>query len=526
MLVHDFFDFYTDRFPDNLCIVFEGQSYSFREVAKEVDILVAGLQKLGLKSGDRIALLTENCPEYIHTLFAASKLGCVVLPLNYRLAPAELIFIIADSQAKLLLVPDKNMQTLLSGIEERAEIMPPVVAKLPPIVPNRMAWSDCFSTQLADEEPLINGDQYDENSPYLQIYTSGTTGHPKGVLLSHRNLSNGALSGIFAARHRPQLGSIDLVCAPNFHIGGSGSMLIPILAGGGIVLHKTFDPAAVIADLQRFPITTTFLVPAMILAIVSNVPGIEEMKFPNLKQISYGASPINSTLLKQALAIFDCDFYQLYGLTESTGTVISLSAEDHLQALDGQEHLLASCGRAQIGVEIKIVNDEGNECGPNEIGEILIKSGTVMLGYHGLDDQTAETIKNGWLHSGDSGAKDEKGYIYIKDRIKDMVVSGGENIYPIEVENALAQHPAISDIAVIGVPDEKFGEALMACLVLKSGQELEVDEIVDFCRDKLAGYKIPRQIQKLDALPRNPSGKVLKTELRKPFWESHGRNVG
>jgi acyl-CoA synthetase (AMP-forming)/AMP-acid ligase II len=303
-------------------------------------------------------------------------------------------------------------------------------------------------------------------------------------------------------------------------------MLIPILAGGGIVLHKTFDPATVIADLQRYPITTTFLVPAMILAIVSNVPGIENMEFPNLKQISYGASPINSTLLKKALSIFECDFYQLYGLTESTGAVISLSAEDHLRALDGQEHLLASCGRAQIGVEIIITDEDGNQCAPNEIGEILIKSGTVMLGYHGLAAQTAEAIKDGWLQSGDSGAKDEEGYIYIKDRIKDMVVSGGENIYPVEVENALAQHPAISDIAVIGVPDEKFGEALMACLVLNSGQQLDAQEIVSFCRDKLAGYKIPRQLQVLDALPRNPSGKVLKTELRKPFWIGHDRSVG
>ena len=526
MLAHNFFDFYTNLFPDNLCIVFEGQSISFSEVATEVNILVAGLQKLGVKPGDRIALLSENCPEYIHTLFAASKLGCVVLPLNYRLAPAELIFIITDSQAKLLLVPDQNMQTLLSGIESSADTMPPVVTKLASSEANRLVWSDCFSTQATVDESLMGADQFDENSPYLQIYTSGTTGHPKGVLLSHRNLSNGALSGIFAARHRPQLGSLDLVCAPNFHIGGSGSMLIPILAGGGIVLHKTFDPAAVIADLQRFPITTTFLVPAMILAIVDNVPGIEDMEFPNLKQISYGASPINSTLLKKALSIFECDFYQLYGLTESTGTVISLSAEDHLRALDGQEHLLASCGRAQIGVEIKIVDKDGNQCAANTIGEILIRSGTVMLGYHGLADQTAEAIKDGWLHSGDSGTIDENGYIYIKDRIKDMVVSGGENIYPVEVENALAQHPAISDIAVIGVPDQKFGEALMACLVLNNGQQIDVQEIVSFCRDKLAGYKIPRQIQILDALPRNPTGKVLKTELRKPFWDAHARSVG
>jgi acyl-CoA synthetase (AMP-forming)/AMP-acid ligase II len=526
MLVHNFFDLYADRFPNNLCIVFAGQRYSFSEVATEVDILVAGLQKLGLKSGDRIALLGENCPEYIHTLFAASKLGCVVLPLNYRLAPAELIFIIADSQAKLLLVPDDYMQTLLSGIESLAAAMPAVVTNLASSGSNRLAWSDCFSAQATADESLMSCKQFDENSPYLQIYTSGTTGHPKGVLLSHRNLSNAALSGIFAARHRPQLGSLDLVCAPNFHIGGSGSMLIPILAGGGIVLHKTFDPASVIADLQRYPITTTFLVPAMILAIVSNVPGIEDMQFPNLKQISYGASPINSTLLKKALSIFECDFYQLYGLTESTGAVISLSAEDHLRALDGQEHLLASCGRAQIGVEIIITDEDGNQCAPNEIGEILIKSGTVMLGYHGLAAQTAEAIKDGWLQSGDSGAKDEEGYIYIKDRIKDMVVSGGENIYPVEVENALAQHPAISDIAVIGVPDEKFGEALMACLVLNSGQQLDAQEIVSFCRDKLAGYKIPRQLQVLDALPRNPSGKVLKTELRKPFWIGHDRSVG
>lgn len=522
MLVHHFFDFYTERFADQNCIIFEGKSFTFADVHKEVTNQVAGLQKLGVTEGDRIAVLAENCPEYIHTLFAASKLGCTVIPLNYRLAPAELVFIIKDSQPKVILVPDTNMEDLIGGIEKLNPSMPAIVSTITKQGSSWLAWPDCFN----DDSCISSISETSEDSPFLQIYTSGTTGNPKGVLLSHKNLKSGAISGIFAAHNRPGIGTLDLVCAPNFHIGGSGSMLIPIMAGGGIVLHKSFDPAEVVADLQRFPITTTFLVPAMILAIVSHVPGIEEMTFPNLKQISYGASPINSTLLKKALEIFECEFYQLYGLTESTGTVVSLSSHDHMLALAGDTHLLESCGRAQMGVKLRIVDAEDNDCKPNEIGEILIKGDTVMLGYHGFDESSNDAIKDGWLYSGDSGTMDENGYLYIKDRIKDMVVSGGENIYPVEVENVLAQHPLIVDVSVIGIPDEKFGEALLACMVLAEEAQFDCDEMIDFCRDKLAGYKIPRQLQIMEALPRNPSGKVLKTELRKPHWADHGRSVG
>jgi len=522
MLVHNFFDFYVERFPEKPCIVFAGETASYADVDKEVAIIAAGLSKLGLVEGDRIAMLGENSPEYVQTLFAASKLGCVVIPLNYRLAPAELLYIIEDGDTKLILAPDESQETLLSGIEEQASNLPMVVSKFSNEKTSRQSWNDTFSRS----HERIENRTFSEKLPFIQIYTSGTTGNPKGVLLSHKNLQSGTISGVFAAGNRPQMGTLDLVCAPNFHIGGTGSMLIPILAGGGIVLHKTFDPMAVVQDLQTYPITTTFMVPAMILAIVSHVPGIEDMSFPNLKQISYGASPINSTLLTQALKIFECDFYQLYGLTECTGTVISLSAEDHMRALAGEEHLLSSCGRPQIGVQIKIVDEKDQELPVNEIGEILIKGDVVMLGYHGLPEQTAETIKDGWLYSGDSGTLDEEGYLYIKDRIKDMVVSGGENIYPVEVENALAQHDAIADVSVIGVPDEKFGEALMACVVLNSGHELSTEQLIDFCRDKLAGYKIPRQLQILEALPRNPTGKVLKKELRKPFWSDQSRGVG
>ena len=525
MLVHNFFDFHVERNPESPCIIFDGVTLSFSDVNIEVGKIVSGLTRLGIKRGDRIACLNENCADYVFSMIAASKLSCVLIPLNYRLSTPELLFIIEDSHAKVLLVPDITMQESVAELENNSSSLPIVITKFSSGDKNttRLDWTETFSSINTMLEEGVNRE---ESDPFLQLYTSGTTGNPKGVLLSHKNLVSATIASLLAVVNRPGPGTLDLVCAPNFHIGGTGSMLIPILAGGGIVLHSAFDPQGVVDDLQKYPITTIFMVPAMILAVINSVPDINKLSFPNLDKISYGASPINSTLLKQAISIFECDFYQLYGMTESTGTVVSLSADDHIRAVNGDEYLLSSCGRAQIGCEIKIINKEGETLPVNEIGEIMIKGDNVMIGYHGLPGETEKNIVDGWLHSGDSGLLDEEGYLFIKDRIKDMVVSGAENIYPVEIENVLSSHPSIADISIIGVPDDKFGEALLACIVLKPNQTLKVEDLIEFSRGKLAGYKIPRQVKILDDLPRNPSGKVLKKELRKPYWEHQNRGIG
>jgi acyl-CoA synthetase (AMP-forming)/AMP-acid ligase II len=285
-----------------------------------------------------------------------------------------------------------------------------------------------------------------------------------------------------------------------------------------------FDPMQVLDDMEQQPVTAVFLVPAMIGAMLQT-PNVEQRDFSKLRQIFYGASPISETLLRQAMGVLKCDFIQMYGMTETTGTVINLSADDHRLALTDRPELLRAAGRPSVGVKAKIVDDDGIELVSGEIGELWIKSDTNMLAYDHLPEATAETLTDGWVHTGDAGYIDQQGYIFLKDRIKDMVVSGAENIYPVEVENAIAKHPAVLEVAVIGVPDEKFGEALLAFIVLKPKISLTCEELVDFCRDKIAGFKIPRQLEVINELPRNATGKILKKTLREPYWKALGRDI-
>ena len=358
----------------------------------------------------------------------------------------------------------------------------------------------------------------------LQLYTSGTTGNPKGVVSTHDNVLALCTMNTTLMADRPNAGMANLICAPLFHIGGVGSILISIYGGLGSILHKAFDPATVVSDIERYPVNSIFMVPAMIMAVL-NLPGIEARDFSNLKQIYYGASPISESVLRRALAVFNADFVQMYGMTETTGTVVNLSAVDHALALAGRPELLASCGRPSVGVELKIMDPAGNEVACGEVGEIWVKSDSNLESYYNLPEETAKSVTGGWVHTGDAGYVDAEGYLYLKDRIKDMVVSGGENIYPVEVENAIAHHPAVVDVAVIGVPNEKYGESLLAFVVLADGASMSVADMVKFCRDKIAGYKIPRQLEIIAELPRNPSGKILKKELRKPYWEGVNRAI-
>ncbi|MBD2858876.1 long-chain-fatty-acid--CoA ligase [Spongiibacter sp. KMU-158] len=516
MQVHQYFDYHSRRFPENDCLIFQGKTYSYQDMQTMSQQIANGLLALGVKADDRVAVLCENCPEFLGLLMACSRIGAVTVPLNYRLAPPETAFILEDSKAHILLSPDEAMNPLLEAMAEST-------AKLQTVISCTTAtnWQNWLAQQSA--EP-VKVDTYQQKG-FLQLYTSGTTGKPKGVVLSHANISSLFTKSLVSSDNKTHAGSRDLVCAPPFHIGGSGTLLLPILAGGSAVLHKTFDPFAVVNDLEKYKIESSFIVPAMILAIISMVPDLDKRDFSSLKQIMYGASPISPALLEQAINIFGCDFYQAYGMTETTGTIVVLMPEDHRNALKGRPELLESAGRPQAGVEVKVVDSEGNILPPGQIGELYVRSESTMLGYYNRPDANAETFEDGWLKTGDSAEINEEGYIFLRDRIKDMIVSGAENIYPIEIENALCAHPAIADLAVIGIPDEKFGETPLACLVLKPGQSIETEEMIEFLRGKLAGYKIPRQLKIYDVLPRNPSGKILKKDLRAPFWEGRERQI-
>ncbi len=519
MLIHHLFDFHTRLDPAAPCVVFEGETLSYEWFLRRSKQFASGLQSLGVGKGDRVAFLAENCPECVILLLAVARIGAVAVPLNYRLAAPELTYILRDANTRVLYVPGAGMNHMLVQLRSELPEGCVVIATGNAGDHDAATWMDAQSDTPAATDIL-------GTDPFIQLYTSGTTGNPKGVVSSHNALyalSAGSRTGFPA---RPEPGAMDLVCAPNFHISGTGSMLVPLLNGAALVLHKTFDPNAVVRDLESLPINNVFMVPAMIMAILQLVPDIEKKSFPNLTQIGYGASPISPTVLRKAMSVFSAaSFVQVYGMTETTGTVVALLPDDHRRALAGEEELLQSCGRPQPGVEVRIVDRDGRDLPDNETGELWIRSDMNMLGYFNLPAETAKNFSDGWIHTGDSGFRNTEGYIFLRDRIKDMVVSGGENIYPVEVENVIAAMPQVQDVAVIGVPDEKFGEALLACVALKEGQALAVEELIAYCRDHLAGYKIPRQLTIVEELPRNPSGKILKKELRKPYWEGAQRNI-
>ena len=517
MLVHNFLEYYARNTPDNSCLTQHGHSVSYAEANRLANQLANGLLGLGVQKGQRVAILAENSLEHLLLFMAAGKVGAVTVSLNYRLAPAELAFILADSEARVLLATDQGLAQTLSGLREVLSTDIHIITRGQP---DSLDWDSWLAEQAESPVTVAVSPQ----DAFFQLYTSGTTGNPKGVVITHENVLSLCVMNATLAPTRANPGMADVICAPLFHIGGAGSVIIAIFYGTSIILHSAFDPAVVVDDIENYPVNSIFMVPAMIMAVL-NVPDIESRDFSNLQQVYYGASPISEAVLRRAMAVFDADFIQLYGMTETTGTVVNLSAADHIKALAGKPELLGSCGRPSVGVDIRIVDTSGRDVAAGDVGEIWVRSLTNMQSYYNLPEETAKNLTDGWVHTGDAGYLDNEGYLYLKYRIKDMVVSGGENIYPVEVENAIAHHEAVLDVAVIGVPDDKFGEALLAFVVLKPGTSLKVDELIDFCRDRIAGYKIPRQLEIIDEMPRNPSGKILKKELRKPFWEGQERSI-
>jgi long-chain acyl-CoA synthetase len=357
----------------------------------------------------------------------------------------------------------------------------------------------------------------------MQLYTSGTTGLPKGVMLTNANLSTaiGSAGDTFSITDD----TVSLVAMPLFHIGGSGWALCAMSRGGRSIILRDVDPALLLDLIATERITEMFVVPAVLMMLLAT-PSLATTDLSSLRLIFYGASPISEDVLVKCMAAFGCGFCQVYGMTETTGAITALSFEDHDP--DGPRRgLLRSAGKPHESVELRVVDpDTGKDVQAREVGEIWTRSPYNMAGYWGKQDETARTIDaDGWLRTGDAGYFDADGYVYLHDRIKDMVVSGGENIYPAEVENVLLSHPAVVDAAVIGVPDEKWGETVKAIVVLAPGATLDEADVTAHCRAALAHYKCPTSVEAVEALPRNPSGKILKRELRAPYWAGRQRSI-
>jgi long-chain acyl-CoA synthetase len=507
---------YARERPDDPVFEFEGRTVTFGELDARSSQLANALAAVGVRAGHRVALLDKNSVEFFELTFALTKIGAVIVAVNWRLAGNEVTQIVNDAKASVMIVGPEFVAEV-EKIEPALDTVSTIIA-----IGGHDRWLEYEAFLGAHEavDPMFESRGHDV---VLQLYTSGTTGLPKGVMLTNDNFFCGMDEIASTWELTPE--SVNLAVMPMFHIAGSGWALAGLAQGCRTVLVRDVDPVRILRAIPEFGVTTALFVPAVIQLLVSN-PDAQTTDFSTLRAIAYGASPITETVLTKAMDVFGCQFIQLYGLTETTGAITQLDAKDHDPA--ELAHLLRSCGRPYPWVEMRIVDPEtGEDVAGGEIGELWTRSDKTMAGYWGNEEATANAITpDGWFKTGDAGYFDEAGYLYLHDRLKDMIVSGGENVYPAEVENVLAKHPDVGDVAVVGVPDEKWGEAVKAVVVRTAGSEVSAVELIAFAREHLAGYKLPKSVDFADALPRNPSGKLLKREIRKPYWQGSTRQIG
>ncbi|MDR3497974.1 MAG: fatty acid--CoA ligase [Parvibaculum sp.] len=500
--------------PGNVAHVFEGRATTYGQLNELSNRVAQAFIAEGCKPGARVGFIGKNSDRYFEMLHGAFKAKAVVVGVNWRLAPPEVAYVLNDAKVEVLFVGAEFYDTVAQVLSEC-----PSVRRVVALDGGRVDWisfSEWRDSFHATDPMLPSADDDD----VIQLYTSGTTGHPKGVQLTNANYLATFVAGEASGWANWQRGEVNLVCMPLFHVAGVNIGVIGHVHGTKNIILKDVDPQAILKLIESEKINIAFMVPAVILFLLQQ-PNIKTTDVSSLRQILYGASPIAEDVLRQAQATFNAGFVQLYGLTETTGGATYLPPEAH----DPAKGKLRSCGIPYSNMQIAVVDDKGKPLPQGEVGEIVIKGGMVMKGYWNRPEATADAVRGGWFHSGDAGYFDADGYLYIHDRVKDMIVSGGENVYPAEVENALFGHPAIADAAVIGVPDERWGEAVKACVVLKPGMSVEAADIIAFAKTRIAGYKVPKTIDFVAALPRNPSGKILRRELRAPYWEGRTRMV-
>ena len=496
--------------PETVAIQEGARRTTYEEADLLTRQLITLLQSHNIAKGDRIAWLGKNSDRYFLLLYAAARMGAVMAPVGWRLAAPEIGFILEDTGAKLLVAAEEFIDTARAVAGDLDHDLAVLEAE--------EAFASAALMEPANYEPPHPDD------PVLQLYTSGTTGNPKGAQLSNVNLFSLRRHGVYADLPWQKFAADDCVLGamPCAHIGGTG--IAPIAVANGMRIHilPEFTPDGVL-DAIEDGATLLFLVPAAVQMVVQH-PRAATTDFSGLRYLMYGAAPMPLELLKEAVRTMpQTGFLQVYGMTETTGTISLLPPEDH--DLEGNERM-RSAGKAVPGVEIEVRGPDNTKLPCREIGEVCILSPSNTAGYWQLPEATTKTIDpDGWLHTGDAGFMDEDGYVYIQDRIKDMIISGGENVYPAEVESAIYGHPAIAEVAVIGIPSEKWGEEVKACVVPKPGATIDESDVIAYARERIAAFKAPKSVDVIPEMPRNASGKILRRQLRAPYWEGRERQV-
>lgn len=513
----DFLNIATAICPDKDAIVFEDKRYTFSQLNERVNRLANGLIKLGVKKGDRVSFIQVNCNQCVETYFAVAKVGAIYLPLNFRAKEKEFEYMLNTAEATTLIAGERylkiiqnimpNVKSLVNliSIEEKHDDM--------------LYYEDIISSSSPDE---VFTDIADDDITIL-MYTAGTTGFPKGVMLSHNSFSGYMLENVTPAD--PASDESNILTVPLYHVAGIQAMMAAIYGGRTLVMERQFDPEEWMTLVETEKANRAMMVPTMLKQLLDH-PDFKKHDLSSLRVITYGAAPMPLPVIRKALEEFPgVNFINAFGQTETASTITSLGPEDHV--LTGTEEekekklqRLASIGKPMADVEMKVIDDDGKEVPQGEVGEILARGKRVMSGYWKDDEKTAKTIdKDGWVHTGDVGYVDEDGYYFLSGRSSDMIIRAGENISPEEIENVIREHPMVEDVAVIGVPDETWGEEPRAVVIPKKGEKPTEEEIMEWCRQGLASFKRPRSVVFVDDLPRNPMGKLIKKDIRAKYGQ-------
>lgn len=510
-------------YPNKVAVIEGEQRYTWREFDGRNRQLANALIGLGVKRGERATLLMLNSFRYLELYYAIPRSGALLVPLNFRFSPQEVIYTVNDSDTVVLFVDD-TFVPLVQKIRDQLTTVRHFVHVGNGPAPEGFSSYEALLTEASQDWQDV---EMDENEVAGLFYTGGTTGNSRGVMLTHRNIMSNAMHVTIFSKYEEQ--DVYLHVAPMFHLADGASTFAVTMMGGTHVFLAAFDPRKTLEAIQKYRVTATLLVPTMI-NILIQLPSIADYDLSSWRSLLYGASPIPTQVLRKAMEMLPCGFQQGYGMTEAAPVLTALTIANHKAGLEAPldspiARRLESCGQAVAGVEVRVVNTEGKDVKPGEVGEIIARGPNIMKGYWKLPDQSANVLRDGWYYSGDLATIDDEMFIYIVDRAKDMIISGGENIYSVEVENALYRHPSVLEAAVIGTPSEQWGEEVRAVVVLKPNTSATEEELIATCREYIAGYKVPRGIEFADQLAKSGAGKILKRNLRDKHWQGQTRQV-